>query len=84
MLDELKISMAEKGIRFDYKPDAAKHIAENSYSHKFGARNMRRYISRNVEDLLAEAIIADYDKQITAILLKRSKKDNKLIIECLK
>ena len=84
MLDELKESMAEKGIRFDYKPDAAKHIAENSYSQKFGARNMRRYISRNVEDLLAEAIIADYDKQITAILLKYSKKDNQLKIECLK
>ena len=84
MLDELKETMAEKGIRFDYKSEAVSHIAQNSYSQKFGARNMRRYISRHVEDLLAEAIIADYDKQITAILLKYSKKDNKLIIECLK
>ncbi len=84
MLDELKETLAEKGIRFDYKPEAAKHIAESSYSHKFGARNMRRYISRHVEDLLAEAIIADYEKQISAILLKYSKKDNKLVIDCLK
>ena len=33
-----------------------------SYIHtaKYGARNMRRYIQKEVEDRLAEKIIADY------------------------
>ena len=35
-------------------------IANKAYSRKFGARNMRRYIQKEVEDRLAELIIADY------------------------
>ena len=83
MLDELKETLGEKGIRFDYTPDAVSFVAANSYSQKFGARNMRRYICKHVEDLLAEAIISDYEKKIEAILLKVSSEENKLIIECL-
>ena len=83
MLDELKTSLSEKEIRFDYTDEAAAFVALHSYSRKFGARNMRRYICKNVEDLLAEAIISDYEKKISAILLKVSQKDNQLIIECL-
>ena len=40
-------------------------IAKESYSHKFGARNMRRYIQTHVEDALAERIIADVKRSIT-------------------
>ena len=84
MLDELKISLGEKKIEFSYSRDAASFVAESSFSNKFGARNMRRFIQKNVEDLIAEAIISDYDKKISAILLKYSKKNNKLVIECIK
>ena len=45
---------------------------------------MRRFIQKNVEDLIAEAIISDYDKTISSILLKYSKKNNKLVVECIK
>ena len=83
MLDELKESLSEKNIVFRYKPEAVSYIAAQSYSRKFGARNMRRFISRNVEDMLAEKIISDYDKKITGIVLKFSKKVNQLVIDCL-
>ena len=82
MLDELKDALAEKNIRFIYSDEAAAYIAKNSFSRKFGARNMRRFIRSNVEDLLAEAIIADYSRNITGASLKYSKEQNKLTVEC--
>ena len=84
MLDELKLSLAEKNIKFSYTDDAVNNIAKNSYSQKFGARNMRRYIQKNVEDMLAEAIISDYGKNIIGIVLKYSEEKQKLEIECLR
>jgi len=65
MLDELVSVLREKDINLTYTDEAARHIAINSYSSKFGARNMRRYIQTNVEDKLAELIIADYERKIS-------------------
>ena len=83
MLDELKMALAEKGIGFSYSQPAVSYIAKNSYSHKFGARNMRRFIRSHVEDMIAEKIISDYERKIAGIALKYSKKDDKLVIECI-
>ena len=44
---------------------------------------MRRFIRTHVEDQLAEKIISDYNKTISAVALKYSKKDNKLTVECI-
>ncbi|MBQ4273556.1 MAG: ATP-dependent Clp protease ATP-binding subunit, partial [Clostridia bacterium] len=60
MLEELKTALAEKSIALSYTDEALELIAKASYSRKFGARNMRRYIQKEVEDRLAEKIIADY------------------------
>lgn len=65
MMNELKTALAERGITLSFTKDALSLIAARSYSHKFGARNMRRYIQDHVEDALAEKIIADYQKSIT-------------------
>ena len=83
MLDELKSALSEKNILFTYSQPAIDYIAKNSYSKKFGARNMRRFIRSNVEDMIADKIISDYHRQIAGIALKYSKKENKLTIECI-
>ena len=83
MLDELKSVLSEKGIAFAYTPEAAGFIAKNSFSNKFGARNMRRFICTNVEDVLAEKIISDYNKTISGVLLKYNEDENKLVVECI-
>ena len=82
MLDELKEALADKNIKFKYSQPAVEYIARNSYSRKFGARNMRRFIRSHVEDPLAERIIADYTKSIAGASLGYSKKDDKLTVEC--
>lgn len=69
MLDELADALAEKAITFTYTEEAAALVASASYSETYGARNMRRYIQRHVEDPLAERIIADYTHTLTQACL---------------
>ncbi len=66
MLEELKTALEEKGIMLSYTEPALRKIARASFSRKYGARNMRRYLQKEVEDPLAEQIIADYGKHFTA------------------
>ena len=65
MLQETKDALAARGINFTWKPEAGRLIADRSYSEKFGARNMRRYIESHVEDALAEQIISRYGEKVT-------------------
>ena len=81
MLGELTAALAEKGITLKYTDSAAKLIAEKSYSHKFGARNMRRYIQKNIEDQLAELIISDYNHSYTQALV--NVKDGEIAVSCM-
>ena len=65
MLSKLAAHMNEKGIRLTYSDDVLSYIAKNSYSEKYGARNMRRFVERSVEDRIASLII---DKAKTSLL----------------
>ena len=57
MLDELSAALRSKGYKVGYDEKALSTIARNSFSERFGARNMRRYIQNEVEDVIAERII---------------------------
>jgi ATP-dependent Clp protease ATP-binding subunit ClpA len=81
MLDELTEALGERSITFTYTSGAAECIARNSYSTKYGARNMRRYIQRHVEDPLAEALIADYRRAITHA--KLTTKAGEVVVTCM-
>ncbi len=81
MLGELKQALAEKALELHVTDAAAALIAERSFSAKYGARNMRRYIQRHVEDPIAEAVIADYTHALTRITLHV--KDGELKVDCI-
>ncbi len=57
MLGQIRDFLLDKGTKFTYADEVAELIAEKSYSEKFGARNMRRFVERNVEDKLANVVI---------------------------
>lgn len=63
LLEELRLALAEKQMELFYTESALDVIAKQSYSRKYGARNMRRYIQKEIEDRLAEQLIADYTHQ---------------------
>ena len=60
MLGQLAGVLAERSFTLEWTQEAARLIAKESFSQKYGARNMRRYIQKHVEDALAESIVSDY------------------------
>ena len=62
MLGELKTALADKDITMSFTDAASAYIAEKSFSVKYGARNMRRFIQTEVEDAVATRIISSHGK----------------------
>ncbi len=79
-LSDLQKALSERGITLTYTDEAAALLAKKSYSRKFGARNLRRVIQREVEDALAARLVADYSSGITAATLSAS--GDELVIAC--
>jgi ATP-dependent Clp protease ATP-binding subunit ClpA len=70
MLDQLREVLLEKGITLEYSEEVARTVADGSFSEKYGARNMRRYIQKNIEDKLAEKLISDYTQSCQSVRLE--------------
>ena len=81
MIGELETVLAEKDIKLACSDEAKMLIAKKSFSSRFGARNMRRFIQTNVEDVLAEQIISDYNRKITHAVI--GVKDGELSVTCM-
>lgn len=58
MMDEVKDALAHKFITLNYTDNVCRYVADKSYSVKYGARNMRRFIQREAEDKIASAIVS--------------------------
>ena len=65
MLEELKQTLADKGLTFVYGDDLLDYLTKKSYSQTYGARNLRRLIQRELEDAIATRIIDSYMAPIT-------------------
>ena len=81
MLNDMKVALGERNIRFTFTDEACKLIAKESYSKKFGARNMRRYIQTKIEDKLAHAIIFEIKGNIIGASV--DVKDGELTVDCI-
>jgi len=69
IIEEVASRLTDKKIKLKLTPEAKKFIIENAYDEKYGARPIKRYISRHVESLLAKAIINDEIKFGMAITI---------------
>ncbi len=72
MLSDLEKAIAEKSISLEYDDAVLDFIAEKSFSLKYGARNLRRYIQTEIEDRAAELIISNYSRRIKKLLVRIS------------
>ena len=69
MLGELVTNLLDKDITLLYTEQVLQHLAHVSYSVKYGARNLRRYIQTHVEDAIAKLIISHYAQGVRTIYL---------------
>jgi ATP-dependent Clp protease ATP-binding subunit ClpC len=63
LLQKLKKNLKEKEIDFVITPEIKEKIVELGYDPVFGARQIRRVIQDKIENVLAEAILADEIKK---------------------
>ncbi len=79
MMDEIKQSLNERKITLEYNDDVLKLVAEKSFGGKRGARDLRNYIRKNVEDKLAYIMVSNCDTPISRFDL--SVEDGELNVE---
>lgn len=58
MLDDLCAGLRERNITLEVGEEVKRHILDKSYRKEYGARPMRRYIERHLEDALAQKLIS--------------------------
>jgi len=81
MLQELQDVLQEKNLTFSWEESVLDQLVKESYSAAYGARNLRRYIQKHLEDPIASQIIDSYLHPITA--LKAVVEDGKIVIHSL-
>ena len=81
MLDELQKSLEDKGLHFTWDEDVEDYLIKKYYSATYGARNLRRTIQKELEDVMAAQIIDSYEHPVTQI--HASMEDGKLVVRSL-
>ena len=79
MLEDLKRGVARAGITLTWDAAVPEKLAEDSFSVKFGARNLRRLIEKQVEDQAANLILDSCQTAITQ--LHALVRDGKVVVE---
>ena len=59
IIKDIEYRLRDKNININVTDKAKEFIVNASYDEKYGARPIKRYVQRNVETLIAEAIIND-------------------------
>ena len=72
IIKDIELRLKDKRIKLELTDKAKEFIIKNSYDERYGARPIKRYVSRNLETLIAQNIILD-----------KIKFDSKIIVDCL-
>ena len=67
MLSELKDSLAERHISLTWDDSLLDYLVKKSYSAAYGARNLRRCIQKELEDVIAQRIIESWQHPVTQL-----------------
>lgn len=79
MLGQLRDTLAENNIRLTWDDSLVDYLIEDSFSVKFGARNLRRAIEKQVEDELANRIIATWEHPLSGAHVSAA--DGKILVQ---
>ena len=79
MLGQLRDTLAENNIRLTWDDSLVDYLIEDSFSVKIGARNLRRAIEKQVEDELANRIIAAWEHPLSGAHVSAA--DGKIVVQ---
>ena len=69
IIKEVEDRLSNKLIKINLTDKAKDFIIDSSYDENYGARPIRRYVSQNIETLIANAIISDQIKYNSTITI---------------
>lgn len=79
IIKETESRLKDLNIKIELTKEAKDFVIENSYEEAYGARPIRRFITHNIETLIADRIIRDEVNPNSKIIIDT--KDNALIIK---
>ena len=79
IIGDIEYRLKDKNIFINITNIAKEYIISSSYDEKYGARPIKRFVQRNIETLIAEAIINDNVKYGSTITIDIE--NNKLILK---
>ena len=59
IIKNIETRLNDKQLKIELTDKAKKYIIENAYDESFGARPIKRYVSKNIESLIANNILED-------------------------
>ena len=79
IINDINERLKDKRLDIELTQNAKDFVLDNSYDEKYGARPVKRYVARNIETLIAKAIINEDIKYNSKVII--DVKDNNLIIK---
>ena len=79
MLGEVRDVLAEKNMELSWDESVIDHLVKEAYSVTYGARNLRRTIQKQIEDVIAQRIVSAHGQSVRAIRL--SEADGKITVD---
>ena len=79
MLSEVKEVLEAKNIALSWDESLVDHLVKEAYSVTYGARNLRRVIQKQIEDVLAQRIVENRGQAVSRIALSAA--DGKVKID---
>ena len=79
IIKNIEERLKDKRLTINLTEAAKNYIIDSSYNESFGARPIKRYVTKNIESLIANSILEDKIKYNSSITIDI--KDNKFIIK---
>ena len=79
IIRDIENRLSDKKIKIELTDKARDFIIDESYDEEYGARPIKRYVSRNLETLIASNIINENIKYNSTIVI--DVEDNQLVIK---
>ncbi len=67
MLGDLRDNLKVREIEFSFDDKTLDYVSEKGFDRKFGARSLKRFIQKEVEDKIAQIIVENYKSDIKSI-----------------
>jgi ATP-dependent Clp protease ATP-binding subunit ClpB len=79
IISDINNRLKDKRLTIELTKEAKDYVLDNSYDEKYGARPVKRYVARNIETLIAKAIVNEDIKYGNKVII--DVKDDNLVIK---